>query len=374
MDTVVVVFETLSLVSLKTLSETAKTLLYPLRIFPVQVQRGKIVKRWALIKTDKDFSFVEKEEKCENLRDFIDQLRKASCTVLVDVPDKIAGSCYFKIDTGKKELIAHTDSIELDRVQISDVVTGIIQASNIFFKKAILSLTGIRIRNKNGKKETVDITIGIEKIEYLIPTEMSMIQTQPKGIVMMSSTAAVNSQLLLKVLSRSMLYFTGDKPGLFLRLEIVEDRPIAILFRQADCITVLDSSLPFMKKHYLEEYLHYLLKKYGEEIKAIVGLLFEKCDKKEPDLILAEETQRVLALSADKKNKAILSIYDMVSTLHFPEKDTRSFLIASLKKTYIEIIKKQKTEGVTVPMCIHISPDKKAHPSSLHTLFKEIEM
>ncbi|KAI5167282.1 hypothetical protein NEIRO03_2279 [Nematocida sp. AWRm78] len=374
MDTVVVVFERPSSVSLKSLSEQARTLLFPLRIFPVQMENGRIIKRWALTKSDKEYEFVEKEERCEVLKSFVEQLRTSACIVLVDMQSDLQKKWYFCINTQESALTVYMNTIELDRYKVENTISGIIEASNIFFKKITISLIGIRIRNKSGKKESVDIPIGVDKIEYPIPTEMTMIQHQPTGILIHSGPAALGSGFLMKILSKNELFFSAYKPGVFLKLYLVHERPFADIFRLPEAITLLDSSLPFMKKYHLQEYLQYVIKKYGEDIRALSTIFSEKPEKRDLESSLSEEIKRIRVIQLDRRNRLLQGINDLLSTLSFKESDPRHIILATLSVVYNDIVKRQKIEGVDGPMYIHLPPSKIAPPSSLHSLLKEIEM
>lgn len=373
MDTVVVVFEGGFPAQLKDLSDRIGNLIFPLRIFPVEVRNQKIIRRWALLKTDKDLLFIEKEEKCEDMQGFISQLRALPCTILIDTSVCIGEEYYFKIEKDKNQLSFFSCNGIIDKLPIKSIIDGIVKASYIFFMKKEVLLTGIRIKNKCGKKETIDIPVGIEEIGYILPDEMEMTQTHPKGLEIMRSHAVLNSRILMKLLSHSMLFFIGNN-GLFIRLELVEDRPVSVLYKQMEYITVLDSCLPFIKRHYLEEYFCYLIKKYGEEIKPTVKILLEISDKKDFEIIFTNEIKRIRELDSKKKDRVLQGIHDILSTLEFSEDDSRSFFISNLKKSYIESIKNQKTEGTTSSLCIHLPPVKIASYSSLHTLLKQLEM
>lgn len=370
MDTVVVVFENPSVICLKALSKTVQDLVYPLRIFPMQMQKEKIIKRWALIKTDKDFAFVEKEERCERLEEFITQLRVTPCTVLINMTMPIKETLHFHIDAEKKTLSMYIKEVKVESFGVECINSAIIQGSNVFFKRAIISLIGIRIRNKAGKKETVDISIGVEKAQCVLPKEMNMIQTQPKGVTMVNCRAATESKLLLKVLSRNVLFFESTVSGLFLKLELIENIPSATFFRELNSITPVQSCMPFMKKHYLQEYLVCLSKKYTDEIKMFTRLFYEKSDIKDHALVIGNQMKWIEELSSDKQNKVLLGIYDILTTLQFPDKDRRASVLSTLKKMYTDLIK------IKAPATIYmyVKPSISAPPSSLHSLFKELEM
>ncbi|KAI5148753.1 hypothetical protein NEAUS05_1512 [Nematocida ausubeli] len=374
MDTVVVVFERLSALSLKSLSKHARNLLFPLRIFPVQMENAKIIKRWALTKTDKDYEFVEKEERCETLKSFIEQLRINVCMVFVDTMEEMPEKWHFHIDTMEHAMRVSMQNTVLERLEVKDTASSILQASNIFFKRSIISLIGIRIKNKSGKKETVDISIGLDKTEYPLPSEMSMVLAQPTGILVHGSHAIIDSKLLLKVLSKNSLFFCGYAPGIFLKLDLVLDRPVANIYRGTDSITILDSSLPFMKRHFLQEYISHLLRKFGEDIRALVSIFSEKTEKKDMEGMLLEEMKRIRMMSIERKNRLLLGMCDILSTLHFKEYDPRHNILASMHIIYADIIKKQKIEGVDAPICMHLPPTRTAPSSSLHCLLKGIEM
>ncbi|EHY65659.1 hypothetical protein NERG_01266, partial [Nematocida ausubeli] len=190
-------------------------------------------------------------------------------------------------------------------LEVKDTASSILQASNIFFKRSIISLIGIRIKNKSGKKETVDISIGLDKTEYPLPSEMSMVLAQPTGILVHGSHAIIDSKLLLKVLSKNSLFFCGYAPGIFLKLDLVLDRPVANIYRGTDSITILDSSLPFMKRHFLQEYISHLLRKFGEDIRALVSIFSEKTEKKDMEGMLLEEMKRIRMMSIERKNRLL---------------------------------------------------------------------
>ncbi|KAH9385806.1 uncharacterized protein NEMAJ01_0702 [Nematocida major] len=397
MDTVIVAFETPSVLSLKSLSELSDALPFPLRIFPMQIQNGKIAKRWALTGTRPNSTFTQKEEKSTTLKEFISQLRKSPCTILVDFSDETITDLHFRISCRDSTISTYCKGLNLKVSKISSTCSGIFQASDTFFRRISISLVGIRMRNKNGKKVSIDIPVSLQGVNYTLPQQMTMIQSQPQGLPVCISTVTSKSLLLEKVLSKGALFFSGsisevpdfkmeeiptenlkdrgnERGELFLRVECSGAVILCTFFKEASKVTLLDSSLPCMKAFYVSEYLKHVQRKYTDELAVIVSVFSDVSERKDLDAVLMGEMQRIKTLQEEKRKKVLLGIKDLICTLKFPERDDKGFLLLSMKKIYHEILRMQKAEVVNAPKRdIYVIPEGVGPASSLHCLLKERE-
>jgi len=343
MKTSVLVFEDEGAVCLKTLARGMGAIPFPIRIFPLLVRENKIAKRWALMESEHEKTFVEKEEKAGTIEEFLGTLKGEVCTIVLGTTT-LETPIYFAVNTRTKELSMRARKTQIHAEKYENLCGAVRKSVLLFFKKTEITLKGIRVKNKLGKKETLETKIIISGAPHRMPSELEMSPVQEDFPEVKTCAAYVENKTLEKLLSKSPMHFTN---GAFsLRLERKNSKITSTIFKRAHTVDLLELFQQDTKEQNNKAYLNFLVKKYGELFKPIAE---EFAEKERPEQIAEEgATFPPFAPSpADGTYPHAEGVFDILNTLAYPASDRRSQRIALLRKMYEEAESKQREEEQT---------------------------
>lgn len=374
MNTAVLVFENEETVCLKTLAKTIDGLPFAVRVFPLLVEDQLIIKRWALLESEQGRSFVEKEERIPTVAEFTETLKGHVCTVVFDRPSELQISTYFMLSSSELSLRLLVEQVVISSKQVADIYEGITKAVLTFFNKRKLELRGIRVKNSQGKKETVNTAIYLDKPPGHLPENMQMVQKKAEGVEVKKCLCHVPNRVLQKILQRNCLVFVDGAGQVFLKLEMVGaagSHVFATVLKDPSLLTIIDSAQDYMKEQYNRRFLGSLPRKYGEGIKSVADAFVHK-EEKEPRASFEPNTITAMGLSHEAKYRVLEGVLDMLNTLVFHPADKRTALLTSLHKVYAEELKSLKKDGLKTGAVILLAPGpSRINPASLHYLVKE---
>ncbi|OAG28958.1 hypothetical protein NEDG_01097 [Nematocida displodere] len=372
MNTIVVVFEDTTALCLKSLAALVKSIPITLRVFPLLVHNQKIIKRWALTKTEEStWAFTEKEEKLETPREFTNNLRESPCIFGLDVNVGYQDKYIFRIDTEKRVLVPMVDGIEICAInteqetprQLNSIKAIEIGVHN-FFKIGKTLLSGIKLKNKLGKKETVDLVLYIENIDKQIPSALDIAHCENPGIEVGKYKAYIKNKVLEKILSKEPLYFASEEGGI--KIESKNTHVLATIYKNPQKLRILDVFQPFYKNYQNTLFINTLAKKHGDVISHLTKLFLNKDNLTEKQHIFDMEMLKLRNLPDDKRNQYLGCVLEMLNTLRFDVSDKRHLFIASLSKVYLDAIRVMKKEKRTGLLRMYIPARAPTGTFSLH--------
>ncbi|KAI5191142.1 hypothetical protein NECID01_1311 [Nematocida sp. AWRm77] len=373
MNTAVLVFEKEESLCFPTLIETIDSFPFGVRIFPLLVRDGEILKRWALIEAEEERAFVEKEEKIPTAKEFIEVLKGPVCIITLEMCSYLQMPMYFVLSRKDKAASMFIEHTKVRMEKIESIYSGIFQSVVAFFSKKKITLQGIRVKNQQGKKETIETDIYIDKPPHGIPEEMIMVHKTAEGKEVKKCLCHMQSKLLQKILQRNSLIFAGDTGAVYLRLEMQNTgngQIYAAVVKTPLVLSIVDSFQGYMKEQHNRAFLLSLQHRYGDEIKPITDAFIYRDEK---DLKAAFDSTLIsqMGYSYDTKHRVLEGVMSLLCTLKFPPSDKRASLLASLKKIYTEEIKTLKKEGLKIGSSILLLPSLPTETTSLQYLIRE---
>ncbi|KAI5185891.1 hypothetical protein NEHOM01_1141 [Nematocida homosporus] len=362
MESVVLIFSESVIHLLDGLLHQASGALYRLRVFPLLVADGRIMRRWVAVQTEGAREFQEKEEKSEDVHSFVHNMRKRPCMIFIDMPGSVEDLPYFVISTTSKQLEFQVGGQTIGTWSIKDVYEGIVTSVLSYFHRTQVQLTGIRIKNKEGKKKTVETDIYLEGIDMTIPSQMEIVHNEAKGILISKNSVYTENRLFIKMISGNTLAFTGQ--GIFLKLEAHNNKIIGSIIKPSTELTILDGILPGVSKYYAEKFKNSLVRSVGPEIEGILDGLIGGKEEGRP-LVFENEIQKIKALTGDKKNKIMSAVLEILNTLTIPNTDKKHNYYQQLKKMYLEERVSPNIETKKPAVQMHLRPSTPVGPRSL---------
>lgn len=335
METVVLVFEREEDLCLEAFSLLFRDIPVSLRVFPLFISREKIIKRWALVKKD-TWYFAEREEKAETLQQFAQGLRNRPCFILVDPTADYGLPCYFLLDTSNKTSTLYMDGISIEQKKAASVRDAAEMAVLTLYNVQKVVLRNIKLKSKQGQKETLVHTVYVENAPIRLPSEVFQCASVPDGAVCIGTYPAhISHPVIRKVLAKCPIYFSGDRADL--GLQMGEGGICAHITKSKERISVLDASAPDIREHYNRLFASQVLKKHGAAAEIFLSYIPMDRARVELQQEVEEAVAKIKSEETEKKVEHAAALAEILGGVSFPRTDKRSKILSAFSKLYADL-------------------------------------
>ncbi|KAI5179696.1 hypothetical protein NEOKW01_0159 [Nematocida sp. AWRm80] len=345
------------------------------RIFPLLVSNDRIDRRWVIDSiTDQKVLFVEKEEHKTTLRSFIEQFKKSTCLIHIDIGlntprllDDI-NNIYYSVTENTISVVHNSTIIHKIAMDGDNIMNRMInKCMYMYFGMTSTLLTDIKVRNKNNKKNTISIQIVLEQREYKVPERLEMRNEPEEKTELIRCKTRVNNKILFKLLSRGSIYFGREEIGI--RLSIENGDIISTVIKSSNNLNVLDTYTSLISNKYLKEYTARLRQVHGEYLYPYIEMIEKREEVAESVKKIKNEILKVKEYSQERKESLIEGILTILNTFSVPETDKQFKLVKPFNELYLELVKHSRPEDSTKtnrPAVYNVLPEE---PTGIRSLY-----
>ncbi|KAI5171070.1 hypothetical protein NEFER03_0472 [Nematocida sp. LUAm3] len=382
MEILFIVFQQEKKINAQELWKKLEEVLHEAEVVIIEANGKETLRKWIFIKKGGETEYLGEEKENVEVKEILRRGRKESCFVFIDYLEVSEKINRLHLITKEDEIFicrnVEANSIEKNRINYiekgRDMYECVQKSVLLLLNKSMVLLSGLRVKNKEGKKKSVESDIYLNNIFSSVPRHMSLLLEAEKGSVRVGvCTAYVLDRLVSRIiLKSSSLVFEGG--GVYMRISEEKNQVYVEIRKRIDSYNMMDMVQNHMRIECMNAFMQELGEIYGEEVETLSKYFMIPHRIDRSMLQVFNDLQRLKETWGSKKDRILFGIYQMLEAVSSDCLEEQSDLYSTILKFYIEERESHTGAKENAIRQTHLLPSKCVDCSSLSHILNSFSM